>query len=210
MTLFDLVVRLLLATVAGGLIGAEREFHDKAAGFRTITFICLGSTLFTILSLELGGTQNSVRIAASIVSGIGFIGAGVILRDGGHVVGLTTASTIWIAAALGMGIGAGYYQLAGVTTGLVLIGLWILPHFDRMIHKLRETRTYRVILPKDSGKWEQVESLIDRCELALEQSKKKLRSGNMVCEWRVHGPSANHTLFVDQLILEEGINEFLY
>lgn len=92
---------MLVAILIGGLIGAEREFHEKAAGFRTITFICLGSTLFTMLSLELGGARDPVRIAASIVTGIGFIGAGVILRDGGRIVGLTTASTIWISAALG-------------------------------------------------------------------------------------------------------------
>ena len=126
---------MLVAILIGGLIGAEREFHDKAAGFRTITFICLGSTLFTILSLELGGVRDPVRIAASIVTGIGFIGAGVILRDGGRIVGLTTASTIWIAAALGMGIGSGYFLLAGIATGLILIGLWGFPLFDRLIHK---------------------------------------------------------------------------
>ena len=97
---------MLLAMLIGGLIGAEREFRDKAAGFRTIIFICVGSTMFTILSAKIGGAQDPSRIAASIVTGVGFIGAGAILQERERVIGLTTASTIWIAAALGMGIGA--------------------------------------------------------------------------------------------------------
>ena len=104
MNMTETVVKLLLALVAGGLIGAEREFHDKTAGFRTITFICVGATLFTILSLEIGSEANDPgRIAASIVTGIGFIGAGVILRREGHVTGVTTASTIWVDCCPGDG-----------------------------------------------------------------------------------------------------------
>jgi putative Mg2+ transporter-C (MgtC) family protein len=154
----EIAIKLLVAILVGGLIGAEREFHDKAAGFRTIIFICLGSTLFTILSLELGGANDPTRIAASIVTGIGFIGAGVILRNEGHIVGLTTASTIWIAAALGMGIGGGYFLLAGIATGLILIGLWVFPMFDQLIHKKRETRTYYVVFPRDTEKYDQLEN----------------------------------------------------
>ena len=88
------VVKLLLAMFIGGLIGAEREFRDKAAGFRTIIFITVGSTLFTILSPELGGDREPSRIAASIVTGVGFLGAGAILQGKERVIGLTTASTI--------------------------------------------------------------------------------------------------------------------
>jgi len=148
----EIVIKLLIAILVGGLIGAEREFHEKAAGFRTIIFICLGSTLFTILSLELGGASDPVRITASIVTGIGVIGAGVILRNEGHIVGLTTASTVWIAAALGMGIGSGYFLLAGIATGLILIGLWVFPMFDRLIHMTREARTYHIIFPRSTKK----------------------------------------------------------
>ena len=111
----DILIKLAAAVLVGGLIGAEREFRDKAAGFRTIIFIALGSTLFTVFSSLLAGQENDpARIAANIVTGIGFLGAGAIMRDGGRVAGLTTAATIWLTAALGMGIGSGRILLASL------------------------------------------------------------------------------------------------
>jgi putative Mg2+ transporter-C (MgtC) family protein len=96
-----------MAVLVGGIVGAEREYQDKAAGFRTIILITLGSTLFTIFSLSMDPGFTQTRVAANIVTGIGFLGAGAIVRDGGRIAGLTTAATIWLSAALGMGIGAG-------------------------------------------------------------------------------------------------------
>lgn len=104
-------LNILLAVIIGGLIGAEREFRHRPAGFRTLIFICLGATLFTMLSIRLGGDLSPVRIAAHMVTGVGFICAGVIMQEGVHLVGLTTAATIWIVAAIGMGIGGGQYLL---------------------------------------------------------------------------------------------------
>ena len=101
------ITKLLLAVVVGGIIGAEREVRSRAAGFRTIILICVGSTLFTMISMKIGGAANPDRIASNIITGIGFIGAGVIFHGQGHVSGITTAATIWIAAALGMSIGGG-------------------------------------------------------------------------------------------------------
>src|SRR5882724_5757237 len=103
---WDIVLRLIVALVIGGIIGAEREYRSKSAGFRTMMLICLGAALFTILSIEIGEGENRDRIAASIITGIGFLGAGVIFKDENRVNGITTAATIWITAALGMGIGA--------------------------------------------------------------------------------------------------------
>ena len=101
MTIFhDALLKLLLAMIVGGLIGFEREYRDKAAGLRTIIFICLGATVFTMLSLRLGEQDDITRIAANVVSGVGFLGAGAILQSSGRVTGLTTASTIWLAAAV--------------------------------------------------------------------------------------------------------------
>ena len=117
------VIKVLFAVLVGGLIGAEREFRHRAAGFRTIIFICLGCTLLTMFSLELGGDVSPVRIAAHMVTGVGFLCAGVILEEGARIVGLTTSSTIWLTAALGMGIGGGLYSiviLALVVTMVVL------------------------------------------------------------------------------------------
>src|SRR5262245_32461881 len=99
------LLKLFISLIVGGVIGAEREYRSKSAGFRTIILITLGSTLFTIFSIQIGSATSADRIASNIVTGIGFLGAGVIFREGSRVSGITTATTIWIAAALGMGIG---------------------------------------------------------------------------------------------------------
>lgn len=116
--------KALLALLAGAILGLERELKDKAAGLKTITIICLGSALFTIVSQKVGGQYtDSARIASYIVSGIGFLGAGVIFKDGVNVEGLTTASVIWLAAAVGMAIGFGEIYLAAIflLTSLIII-----------------------------------------------------------------------------------------
>lgn len=108
------LIKAISSLLVGMMLGAERELKDKAAGFRTITLICLGSTLFTVLSYKLGGgeSEDATRIASYVVSGIGFLGAGVIFKDGFSINGLTTASIIWIAAAIGMSIGFGQFYTA--------------------------------------------------------------------------------------------------
>ena len=108
------LIKAASSLIVGMMLGAERELKDKAAGFRTITLICLGSTLFTVLSYKLGGgeSEDATRIASYVVSGIGFLGAGVIFKDGFSINGLTTASIIWIAAAIGMSIGFGQFYTA--------------------------------------------------------------------------------------------------
>ena len=106
-------IKIGLSLFAGLLLGIEREVKDKAAGFKTITIICLGSTLFTILSYKMGAgdSEDATRIASYVVSGIGFLGAGVIFKDGINVNGLTTAGIIWIASAIGMSLGFGEYLI---------------------------------------------------------------------------------------------------
>src|SRR5207302_10969496 len=118
----DLVLRLLLAAGLGAAIGVERELRQKAAGLRTNMSIAVGSALFTVVSIELAresGTPD--RVAAQIVTGIGFLGAGSILRSGRSVHGMTTAATIWVNAAVGMAAGAGLYAIATVATIITLI-----------------------------------------------------------------------------------------
>lgn len=109
------VIKAVLSLLAGLFLGLEREWKDKAAGFKTISIICLGSTLFSLLSQKLGtDTSDATRIASYVVSGIGFLGAGVIFKDGVNVNGLTTASIIWMSAAIGMAIGFGLYVTATI------------------------------------------------------------------------------------------------
>ncbi len=123
----DLVKRLLLAAALGAAIGLEREYRRKPAGLRTNILIALGSALFTTMSLEIGTAVGAPdRIAAQIVTGIGFLGAGAILRSGKSVHGMTTAATIWVNAAVGMAAGAGAYAIATVATLLTLVVLAVL------------------------------------------------------------------------------------
>ncbi len=127
----EMVLRLLLATFLGAVIGFQREMSGKEAGLRTNMLICLGSALFTVLSIFAFSGSDPARIAAGIATGIGFIGAGVILhRSGGEVKGLTSAATIWAVAAIGMAAGAGMYYIAPAATVLVLITL-LLPHLKK-------------------------------------------------------------------------------
>jgi putative Mg2+ transporter-C (MgtC) family protein len=135
----DDLVKILLAIVVGGAIGFEREYRDKAAGFRTLIFICLGSTVFTMMSTHLGaGDNDASRIASNIVTGIGFLGAGAIIQDRGRVMGMTTAATIWLVAGLGMAIGAGRYALVLAVTAITLVVLFLFPPIERWIDALRK------------------------------------------------------------------------
>ena len=110
------LLKAILSLCAGFVLGFEREWENKSAGFKTISIICLGSTLFSLLSFKLGAgeSEDATRIASYVISGIGFLGAGVIFKDGVNVNGLTTASIIWMSAAIGMAIGFGVYVIAAI------------------------------------------------------------------------------------------------
>lgn len=147
----EYLYRLLLAFVLAGAIGLEREFRDKSAGFRTMILIGVGSALFTILSQEMAlgdSASDGTRIASSVVSGIGFLGAGVIVKDGLNIKGLTTAATIWLVAALGMGVGAGYAYLSIFVAAVTLFALLFLPPLEAKIHNLHEQRIYTIVTKK--------------------------------------------------------------
>ena len=130
----EVVVRIALAAALGGAIGLERELRDREAGLRTHMLVAVGSALFTMVSAYAwadwsfsnreGLVFDPTRIAAQVVTGIGFLGAGAIIRQGLSVKGLTTAATLWVVAAIGMASGVGYYEAAFVTTALVLLSLW--------------------------------------------------------------------------------------
>jgi putative Mg2+ transporter-C (MgtC) family protein len=132
----ELIQRLLLAAFLGGLLGAEREFRQKSAGFRTNILIAMGSAIFTIASLTIAPERaDPARIAAQIVTGIGFLGAGAILRTENRVHGLTTAATVWVNAALGIAAGAGQYRLAALGGAITLVVLLILLPIERAFER---------------------------------------------------------------------------
>jgi putative Mg2+ transporter-C (MgtC) family protein len=210
MMLEDYILKLLLSVLAGGLIGAEREYRDKAAGFRTLIFISVGATLFTILSLELGEGVDPARIAAAIVSGVGFLGAGVILRHRGQIMGLTTASTIWLAAAMGMGIGGGNYILTGAAVLTVLVVLWFFPLIEGFIDNLKHTVKYEVKCAIDPDKPEQILALVKELRLRP-QNFKKTKSGKMMrLRWDARGSPKRHAKLMEALFADPDIQEFYF
>lgn len=134
--LSEAFLRLALAAVLGGAIGLEREYRHKPAGLRTNMLIALGSALFSILSVGLAaGSGSPDRVAAQVVTGIGFLGAGAILRSGDHIHGLTTAATIWVNAAIGMAAGLGSYTIATVAAAITLVVLALLPIMEEFAEK---------------------------------------------------------------------------
>jgi len=140
-TLSD-VIGIVLAVVLGGAVGVEREVSGKAAGLRTNVLICLGAAVFTIISAKMALRYDAsvVRIAAQIVTGVGFIGAGAIIQDRGGVHGLTTAATIWLVASIGMACGAHFYRLAVLTTLVAIVVLIGLAKLEKSIRRLAPTR----------------------------------------------------------------------
>ena len=159
----EALLRVVIAAVLGGAVGFERELRDREAGFRTHMLVSIGSALFTIVSayafrefLVAGGSvvrADPTRIAAQIVTGIGFLGAGAIIRQGLSVRGLTTAATLWVVAAVGLAAGAGYYSAAVFTTALVLIALYPLRIIAyRLTSRFREeTSTLVAQLPSGAS-----------------------------------------------------------
>ena len=135
MTDFELAQRLGLAAALGAILGLEREWRHKDAGLRTNILISIGSALFTLMSIDLSSSAggDATRVAAQIVTGIGFLGAGAIMRTGSGIKGLTTAATIWVNAAIGVAVGGGEYHVAIVATAVTLVVLVVLDPVERWI-----------------------------------------------------------------------------
>lgn len=202
------LLKMLLAVVAGGLIGLERELRDKAAGFRTLIFICAGATLFTILSTRLAAGGEPTRIAANIVVGVGFLGAGVILREGGRVVGLTTAAAVWLTAALGMALGGGEYALAGLGLAVSLVVLGVFPWFERRVEQVSETHTYEVVCGPNYEKLLEVEVLFHRQGLRASRRGQARTGDALTGRWEVHGAPKRHEQMARQLLADVAVREF--
>jgi putative Mg2+ transporter-C (MgtC) family protein len=204
------VIKILLAIVLGGLIGGEREARDKSAGFRTIILICLGATLFTILSYNITNGIDSARIAANIVTGIGFLGAGAILREGNRITGLTTAATIWLAASVGMAVGAGEYFLSGVVTLITMIVLWLFPTIEARIDQFRHTCIYKVVCHPNSLSYHEIESTIYEAGLKPIEIKQTKSEGKVTTEWQATGKTQAHERLVETLLSHEDVLELTY
>jgi len=138
MNIGEILLKLFLAIILGGIIGIERETSHKPAGFRTHILICVTSAMMMLVAERLSGTADAVRMAAGIITGVGFLGAGAILQSRGSVHGLTTAATIWAVAGLGLAVGAGYYVVAACFTVMVVLTLVVFRKIDRALFSRAE------------------------------------------------------------------------
>jgi putative Mg2+ transporter-C (MgtC) family protein len=204
------ILQVGASILVGGMIGLEREFRDKSAGFRTLIFICVGATLFTILSNKLGGADDPVRIAANVVTGIGFLGAGAIIRHGTKTVGLTTAATIWLTAALGMGIGGGHYMIAVSGAIGVLIVLWFFPYLERLIDRSRESHFYEVVCVGGVRKFDELETMIKSSGLKIRDHKKMKSGERSTFHFKLQGRPAAHDKVMDSLFADTDVESFSF
>ena len=209
--LIENLIKVGIAIVVGGFIGAEREYRDKAAGFRTIILITVGSALFTIFSASLDPGFTRTRIAANIVTGIGFLGAGAIVREHGRIGGLTTAATIWLSAALGMGIGGGEILFVLISTLIVLVVLFIFPRLELWIDSIRESRVYRIVISaEDLTKLEKIQNALQSAGLKVFEHHQSKSGGIITGTWHTMGTPKHHEEFVEVMLRDKEIQEFVY
>jgi putative Mg2+ transporter-C (MgtC) family protein len=196
---FEEAAQVSVAFAIGAVIGLEREFRSKPAGFRTMILICVGSCLYTILSKE-SNTTSPDRIASNIVTGIGFIGAGVIFKEGISVNGLTTAALIWVTAALGMAIGYHNYPLAIVVSIMVVITLFVLEPVQRFINNLHRVKDYRIRTHELGRDFKmEVENFFTAKKMTFRCMKVVKEDNDAVYLFRISSPDRNY----------DAVNEFL-
>jgi putative Mg2+ transporter-C (MgtC) family protein len=203
----ELIIRFALAILWGGIIGSERQYRSKSAGFRTMIMISLGACFFTIISKLIGGDINGDRIASNIVSGIGFIGAGVIFKGDNRVNGITTAATIWVVAAVGMGIGAGHYFASACSSVLMILILAILPYVEKFIDELNQLKVYSISTAYKKDSLDKIESLFKELNVKFRIISMHKTANQVDFEWEIQAHKTKHEelsaiLMNNELILE--------
>jgi len=185
----DLLFHLVLAVVFGGVTGFERERRGKPAGLRTNVLICVGATLFTELSISMAGTVGDPgRVAAQIVTGVGFLGAGTILHSRGYITGLTSAATIWLVAAIGMAIGTDAVLEAAGATFLVVVVLRVLARLERRLAKRQETSRIVVEVSSDPNDVNAVEEAVRKAGVEIQELHSERMLDKTVVELVMRGP----------------------
>lgn len=207
--LVEEVIKIGLSLLLGSLLGLEREYRNKPAGFRTMALICVGATLFTIISQQLGGEGSSDRVAANIVTGIGFIGAGVIFKNNNNVLGLTTAATIWIAAGIGMAVGSGAYTLAILILFVVLMVLSFFEYIRGLFDAFHARRVY-FITYEGHELDDDIEKEMKQFKLKFKKLKEKRNRKETLNEYEVIGKHKNLQKFNEYLLQSKEVLSFEY
>lgn len=201
------VVKFLASIVAGSIIGAEREYKSKNAGFRTITLITIGATLYTILSKQIAGGQD-FHVVGNIVVGVGFLGAGVIFKEGSNISGITTAATIWISAAIGMAIGAGEYSFAFMTLIAVLIILLGFSGMQSIIDNRNATKYYKISIKNHGNAYAFIKKFTKDCQLKSKQVNISKREDILRYTFKISGALNKHEQFESLLSASDEILAF--
>jgi putative Mg2+ transporter-C (MgtC) family protein len=202
---FDLLGRLALAVLLGGIVGVERELSGKPAGLRTNILICLGSALLMDLSITIGMTDGEgrigdpARIAAQVVTGVGFLGAGTIMQARGEVVGLTTAATIWVVAAIGLAVGAGHRAEAVAAALLVTLVLTALGWLERWMLSFRRVVNGTIRLRRDAH-FEEVSPIFRASHIGIQSKKVSEEDEGLVYRLQLVGPSRQYDRLAEELM----------
>jgi putative Mg2+ transporter-C (MgtC) family protein len=186
LSLHEIFLRLSFAALLGASIGVERDLHRRPAGIRTSLFVCLGSALFTVLSGEIAhrlGDSSGTRIASNLVQGIGFLGAGAILRESGTLVGMTTAATIFVEAAIGMAAGGGMYWVAAYATGLALFALIVLAWFSRWTNLKPRMVAVRITASHADSIAAEVQQLLQKMTFKPQHFRISMSGANSIVEF---------------------------
>jgi putative Mg2+ transporter-C (MgtC) family protein len=201
------IISMLMSVLCGGIIGFEREYKNKSTGFRTIVLITLGSTIFTIVSRHGAGADD--RISANIITGIGFIGAGVIFKDRMSVMGLTTAAVIWTAAAIGMTTGIGYHSLAFVFTIITLAILVLVDKVESVIGNMNKNKVYKINFNSaDIMQLDSLEGVIKKNKLRSKRLELYKSPEGLSVVMQITGFKKNVDLLSEEMINMEAIRDF--
>lgn len=201
----SVILRMASAAALGGIVGLERTLRHKPAGLRTNMLIAMGSALFTVLSIEVGReTHEPTRIMAQIITGIGFIGGGAILRSGLTVIGLTTAATIFVVAGIGMAVGAGDYWIGLVSTLFILVILYFLGKLEYHITTVRQTHVYTLSTSRLAEASAMVNKILEQLGVRVEGLSSERKGDEHCLHFTVHtSPEKNRRLMEHLLELKE-------
>jgi len=205
MIITEQIIKLLMAFGAGALLGVEREYHSKPAGFRTMILICVGSTLFSILSTF---STTPDRIASNIVTGVGFLGAGVVFKEGLNIRGITSAAIIWVTAAVGMAIGLGYYFAAGTATILILTVLVILSRIEETLDGLRQMKLYKISFIAGQYSTEQLDAALKQLNIVSSCTSITKQNNLVTVYYKVYISARIHDQLSQFLINTPAIQSF--
>jgi len=209
---YDILLKIFLAANMGGIVGLERELSQKEAGLRTNILISVGSAFITILSIKIaaaGQIGDPARLSAQIVSGIGFLGAGAIIQARFAVHGLTTAATIWTVAAIGIGVGSGYYFTSFLVTILVLVILSLFRAISEMLERQKKLYAYIIRIDDNASLMMEIKKLL--IDLNINYIRSNLRKFDSAYEMELvfMTSETKNNLFVERVMPIQGVNEII-